>query len=69
MDGYRMDKQVLTKEELTSLSIALKSALTSYEDAHAKAVLEKLTGVADEQVKQSIDHFLLILVHGDKMYY
>ncbi|TKI44388.1 helix-turn-helix transcriptional regulator [Lysinibacillus tabacifolii] len=61
MEGYRMDKQVLTKEELTSLSIALKSALTSYEDAHAKAVLEKLTGVADEQVKQSIDHFFIDL--------
>lgn len=61
MEGYRMDKQVLTKEELTSLSIALKSALTSYEDAHVKAVLEKLTGVADEQVKQSIDHFFIDL--------
>lgn len=61
IDGYRMDKQILTKEELTSLSIALKSALTSYEDAHATAVLEKLTGIADEKVKKSIDHLFVDL--------
>ncbi|MGE7091556.1 helix-turn-helix transcriptional regulator [Lysinibacillus sp. NPDC048646] len=61
IDGYRVDKQVFTKEELASLSIAIKSALTSYEDAHAEAVLEKLTGVADEKVKQSIDQLFIDL--------
>ncbi|QDQ00147.1 YafY family transcriptional regulator [Lysinibacillus fusiformis] len=61
IDGYRVDKQVFTKEELASLSIAIKSALTSYKDAHAEAVLEKLTGVADEKVKQSIDHLFIDL--------
>lgn len=61
IDGYRVDKQVLTKEELTSLSIAIKSALTTYEDSHAEAVLEKLTGVADEKVKQSIDQLFIDL--------
>ncbi|MET4562944.1 putative DNA-binding transcriptional regulator YafY [Lysinibacillus parviboronicapiens] len=61
IDGYRVDKQVLTKEELASLSIAIKSALTSYEDAHAEAVLEKLTGVADDKVKQSIDQLFIDL--------
>lgn len=61
IDGYRMDKQILTKEELTSLSIALKSALTSYEDTHAKAVLEKLTGIADDKVKKSMDHVFIDL--------
>ncbi|WP_312507325.1 YafY family protein [Lysinibacillus sp.] len=61
IEGYRVDKQVLTKDELTSLSIAIKSALTTYEDSHAEAVLEKLTSIADSQVKQSIDHLFVDL--------
>ena len=61
IDGYRVDKQVLTKEELTSLSIAIKSALTTYKDSHAEAVLEKLTVVADEEIKQSIDQLFIDL--------
>ncbi|WP_285399234.1 YafY family protein [Lysinibacillus sp. fls2-241-R2A-57] len=61
IDGYRVDKQVLTKDELTSLSIAIKSALTTYEDSHAEAVLEKLTSVADEKIKQSIDQLFIDL--------
>lgn len=61
IDGYRVDKQVLTKDELASLSIAIKSALTTYEDSHAEAVLEKLTGIADDHVKQSIDHLFVDL--------
>lgn len=59
IEGYRMDKQILTKDELASLSIALQSALTSYEDMHAKAVLEKLTGIADDKVKQAMDHLFI----------
>jgi len=59
IEGYRMDKQILTKDELASLSIALQSALTSYEDTHAKAVLEKLTGIADDKVKQAMDHLFI----------
>ncbi|WP_100332218.1 helix-turn-helix transcriptional regulator [Bacillus xiapuensis] len=59
IDGYRMDKQVLTKEELASLSIALNSVLTSYEDRHAEAVLEKLIGVADEAVKKSANQVMV----------
>ncbi|MFY0520322.1 helix-turn-helix transcriptional regulator [Lysinibacillus sp. UGB7] len=61
IEGYRVDKQVFTKDELASLSIAIKSALTSYEDVHAEAVLEKLTGVADTKVKQSIDQIFIDL--------
>ncbi|MEK5233265.1 YafY family protein [Lysinibacillus sp. FSL K6-0232] len=61
MEGYRMDKQVLTKDELTSLSIAIKSALTGYEDLHAEAVLEKLTSIADDDSKQSMEHLLIDL--------
>ncbi|WP_338751140.1 YafY family protein [Bacillus sp. FJAT-52991] len=61
IDGYRVDKQVLTKEELASLSVAIKSVLTSYEDPHAEAVLEKITGVADETIKQSIDQVFIDL--------
>lgn len=59
MEGYRVDKQVLTKDELISLSTAIKSALTTYEDSHAEAVLEKLTCIADDQVKQSMDHLFV----------
>ena len=61
IDGYRVDKQVLTKDELASLTIAIKSALTTYEDSHAEAVLEKLTSIADDQVKQSMDHLFVDL--------
>lgn len=46
LEGYKMDQQMLTKEEITSISIALKSVLTSYEDLPAKTVLEKLEGIA-----------------------
>ncbi|AVK86127.1 transcriptional regulator [Lysinibacillus sp. B2A1] len=61
IEGYRVDKQVLTKEELTSLSIAIKSALTTYDDSYAEAVLEKLTSVADEEIKQSINQLFIDL--------
>ncbi|WP_447402561.1 helix-turn-helix transcriptional regulator [Lysinibacillus sp. fkY74-1] len=61
IDGYRVDKQVLTKEELASLTIAIKSALTTYEDSHALAVLEKLTSIADDHVTQTIDHLFVDL--------
>ncbi|OZI12061.1 transcriptional regulator [Bacillaceae bacterium SAS-127] len=61
MEGYRVDQQVLTKDELASLSVAIQSALTSYEDPHAEAVLEKLTGVADETVRQSVDQVFIDL--------
>lgn len=56
LEGYRVDKHVLTKEELTAISLALKSVLTSYEDPHAEAVLEKIIGIAEEEVKRSFDH-------------
>ncbi|KOY82278.1 YafY family transcriptional regulator [Lysinibacillus macroides] len=61
IDGYRVDKQVLTKDELTSLSIAIKGALTGYEDVHAEAVLEKLTNIADDTTKQSMEHLFIDL--------
>ncbi|QDZ97783.1 YafY family transcriptional regulator [Lysinibacillus fusiformis] len=61
IDGYRVDKQILTKDELASLTIAIKSALTTYEDSHAEAVLEKLTSIADDHVKQSMDHLFIDL--------
>ncbi|MGE8203549.1 helix-turn-helix transcriptional regulator [Heyndrickxia sp. NPDC080065] len=49
IDGYRMDKHVLTRDELNAISIALKSISTSYQDVHASAVLEKLKGITNEQ--------------------
>ncbi|MBS4192730.1 YafY family transcriptional regulator [Bacillus sp. FJAT-49705] len=58
IEGYRVDKQVLTEDELTSISIALKSVLTSYQDPHAEAVLEKITGIAAER-KTSLDYIFI----------
>lgn len=42
MDGYRIDQQVLTKDELSAITNALKSVLTSYEDHQTNSALEKL---------------------------
>ncbi|MGE6256449.1 helix-turn-helix transcriptional regulator [Heyndrickxia sporothermodurans] len=49
IEGYRMDKHVLTRDELSAISIALKSISTSYQDMHAAAVLEKLKGITNEK--------------------
>lgn len=49
IEGYRMDKNVLTRDELGAIKLALKSLSTSYQDAHASAVLEKLKGLSNEQ--------------------
>lgn len=56
IEGYRLDKHVLTKDELASITMALKSVSTSYQDAHATAVLEKIQGISKQhdQVKESI---------------
>ncbi|MED3571284.1 YafY family protein [Cytobacillus praedii] len=59
IEGYRMDKQVLTEGELASISIALKSVLTSYQDPHAEAVLEKITGIAEGAVKSTSDYLFI----------
>lgn len=59
LEGYRMDKQILTKEEITSISIALKSGLTSYEDLPAKAVLEKIEGIS-EMKEQQVFNYLFV---------
>ncbi len=59
IDGYRLDKQVLTKEELSSMSIALKSILTSYQDPHAEAVLEKINGIAKDKDREVFDYLFV----------
>lgn len=59
LEGYRIDKQILTEEEITSISIALKSILTSYEDLSAKAVLEKLEGLAEKKGQQVFDYLFV----------
>jgi len=46
-DGYRIDKRFLTQEELASVFIALKGAMT-YHDRGAEAALEKLRGLLPE---------------------
>lgn len=49
IDGYRIDKHVLTRDELSAISIALKSISTSYHDVHTAAVLEKLKGISNDR--------------------
>ncbi|WP_280516955.1 YafY family protein [Lederbergia sp. NSJ-179] len=51
IEGYRIDKHFLKEEELSSLSTALKSLLTAYEDPNAKTVLEKISHIADSEPK------------------
>jgi predicted DNA-binding transcriptional regulator YafY len=59
IDGYRLDKQVLTKEELSSMSVALKSVLTTYQDPHAEAVLEKITGIVKDEDREIFDYLFI----------
>lgn len=59
LEGYKMDKQMLTKKEITSISIALKSVLTSYEDFPAKAVLEKLEGITMKEQHPTFDYLFV----------
>ncbi|MFO1446430.1 YafY family transcriptional regulator [Bacillus sp. Bva_UNVM-123] len=59
MEGYRVDKHVLTKEELLAISQALKSVLTSYDDPHAESLLEKIIGIAEEETKRSFDQIFV----------
>lgn len=59
LEGYKMDKQMLTKEEITSISIALKSVLTSYEDLPAKAVLEKLKRITMKEEQPAFDYLFV----------
>ncbi|MBS4174263.1 YafY family protein [Bacillus sp. FJAT-49736] len=54
MDGYRLDKNVLTEEELNAISTALKSVSTSFHDEHGSSVLEKIKGITGEVKKESI---------------
>ncbi|MEK5171996.1 YafY family protein [Heyndrickxia sp. FSL W8-0496] len=49
IDGFRMDKNVLTRDELSAISTALKSISTSYQDEHASTILEKIKGLSDSQ--------------------
>lgn len=44
-DGYKLDKHVMTNDELASIAIALRSVSSSYDDRHADAVLQKIEGI------------------------
>lgn len=48
VEGYRLDKSVLTKEELNAISIALKSVSTSYDDIHTTKILEKIKNISSD---------------------
>ncbi len=53
MEGYRLDKNILTDGELQAIAIALKSVSTSYDDTNTKSVLEKINSLT-EQNQESI---------------
>ncbi|WP_342514000.1 YafY family protein [Sporosarcina sp. FSL K6-1522] len=59
LEGYKMDKQTLTKDEISSISIALKSVLTSYEDLPVKTVLEKLEGITAKEKQPTFDYLFI----------
>jgi predicted DNA-binding transcriptional regulator YafY len=47
-EGYRLDRTVMSEEELASVMIALKSVSSSIKDAHSEAVQEKIRAVVPE---------------------
>ncbi|PTY77852.1 transcriptional regulator [Heyndrickxia sporothermodurans] len=49
IDGFRMDKNLLTRDEIGAITTALKSVSTSYRDAHVTSVLEKIKGISNGQ--------------------
>lgn len=59
LEAYKVDKQILTKDEISAISIALKSVLTSYEDLPAKSVLEKLEGISRKEEQFAFDHLVI----------
>ncbi|MFZ5967225.1 MAG: helix-turn-helix transcriptional regulator [Bacillota bacterium] len=62
-EGYRLDKNVLTNDELASIAVALKSISSSYDDLHIEPLLEKIRGVVPqsqtEAFKAKSEHFFV----------
>jgi len=52
LESYRLDKNVLTKEEMAAIAIALKSVSTGYHDNHTTVVLSKIEGMLRTQEAQ-----------------
>lgn len=48
IDGYRMDKNMLTNDEFASIVSALKT-VSSYSDTHMETVLDKIQGIIPER--------------------
>jgi predicted DNA-binding transcriptional regulator YafY len=48
-EGYRLDRTVMSEDELVSVMVALQSVSSSYEDAHAAAVQEKIRAVVTDR--------------------
>lgn len=44
-DGFKMDRNFLTSDELASMTVALRSVFTAYQDPRTGAVLEKIRGL------------------------
>ncbi|WP_054949324.1 helix-turn-helix transcriptional regulator [Numidum massiliense] len=60
MEGYRLDKYVLTNDELAAIAVALRSVATSYDHYRTDVLLEKIKGAVppseSERFRAKTDH-------------
>lgn len=52
-EGYKLDKNVLTTDELSSIAVALKSMSYSLKDTGANWALEKIQGIIPKEKEES----------------
>ncbi|NPV90972.1 MAG: YafY family transcriptional regulator [Firmicutes bacterium] len=52
-EGFRLDKSVLTSDEMASIVSALKSASSTYRDSNAAAVMEKIRSIIPTSQSES----------------
>lgn len=53
-DGFRLDKNVLTNDELAAIMVALQSLASSCQDVRTDLVLEKIKGVIPQKEAEKI---------------
>lgn len=61
-EGFRLDKNVLTYDELSSIVMALKSVSSSYSDPNITAALQKISGMVvnrPENFRLKADHIFI----------
>jgi predicted DNA-binding transcriptional regulator YafY len=52
-EGFRLDRSVLTSDEMASIVSALKSASSTYRDSNARAVMEKIRSIIPASQSES----------------